>query len=183
MCSSDLHPPDYVGLICLRADRRGEALTLVGPIRHSVPLLSADQVATLRQATYRVRPPSSFVTTGPAIEQPRLLPIISGPICNPRLRVDFHNMAGSDDNATAAMANLKDVLTSTAVGIALTPGDMLIIDNAAAAHGRTAFRPYYDGHDRWLQRAYAARDLQMSSSSRRPGSHVLTASLGSDNRG
>ena len=47
----------------------------------------------------------------------------------------------------------------------LAPGDMAILDNRVTAHGRTAFRPRYDGADRWVQRTFVIADL------RRPRDH------------
>lgn len=32
------------------------------------------------------------------------------------------------------------------------PGDLTLIDNDVAVHGRIPFRPRYDGTDRWLKR-------------------------------
>ncbi|WP_433261425.1 TauD/TfdA family dioxygenase [Actinosynnema sp. CS-041913] len=34
----------------------------------------------------------------------------------------------------------------------LRPGDLLVVDNDVLVHGRVAFRPRYDGTDRWLKR-------------------------------
>ena len=47
------------------------------------------------------------------------------------------------------------MLKSKLEGPALEPGDLLMVDNRRAVHARTAFRPRYDGQDRWLQRVYA----------------------------
>ena len=47
-------------------------------------------------------------------------------------------------------------------GIALTPGDICVIDNYKAVHGRKPFRARFDGTDRWLRRLNMARDLRRS---------------------
>ncbi|WP_327367109.1 TauD/TfdA family dioxygenase [Streptomyces sp. NBC_01217] len=48
--------------------------------------------------------------------------------------------------------------------VPLDPGDLLIIDNDTSVHGRVAFRPRYDGTDRWLKR------ILVRSGRRRPAS-------------
>jgi len=43
--------------------------------------------------------------------------------------------------------------------VVLDDGDLLVIDNDRAVHGRTAFTPRYDGTDRWLRRALVVTSL------------------------
>ena len=58
-------------------------------------------------------------------------------------------------------------------GVHLESGDLLIIDNRRAAHGRSAFEPRYDGCDRWLKRAYLVSDLSAAAGDCRPGERVI----------
>lgn len=39
------------------------------------------------------------------------------------------------------------------VAVSLAPGEVLVVDNDLAVHGRVPFRARYDGSDRWLKRA------------------------------
>lgn len=50
--------------------------------------------------------------------------------------------------------------------VRLEPGDLLVVDNRRAIHGRSAFPARYDGFDRWLQRMYVARDLALCNEER-----------------
>ncbi|TDD59964.1 hypothetical protein E1263_12755 [Kribbella antibiotica] len=61
------------------------------------------------------------------------------------------------------------------VGMVLVAGDLMVVDNRKAVHGRTSFVPRYDGNDRWLRRSFAVRDLSLSRGSRPAGSHVCRA--------
>ena len=54
------------------------------------------------------------------------------------------------------------------------PGDLAILDNRVTAHGRTAFRPRYDGADRWVQRTFVIADLRRSRDHRPDDGYVLT---------
>ena len=56
------------------------------------------------------------------------------------------------------------------------PGDLLIIDNTVAVHGRSPFTPRFDGTDRWLQRTFVVSDLAPSAADRR--GRVITTHFG-----
>ncbi|WP_042383860.1 TauD/TfdA family dioxygenase [Streptacidiphilus melanogenes] len=59
----------------------------------------------------------------------------------------------------AVLAALEESLGRCAQSILLGSGDLLLIDNRRSVHGRTAFRPAYDGTDRWIQRVLLLRRL------------------------
>ena len=52
-------------------------------------------------------------------------------------------------------------------GLSLQAGDLLVVDNDVAVHGRSSYSPRWDGHDRWIQRAMAVTDLTPSNGERR----------------
>ena len=52
-------------------------------------------------------------------------------------------------------------------GVVLEPGDLLVIDNHVAVHGRSPFTARFDGTDRWLQRTFVVDDLAPSAAERR----------------
>ncbi|WP_158712205.1 TauD/TfdA family dioxygenase [Streptomyces rimosus] len=57
-----------------------------------------------------------------------------------------------DETAARAFDELREAMLAVLAGTALEAGDLIIVDNRAAVHGRTAFRPRYDGQDRWQRR-------------------------------
>ena len=44
----------------------------------------------------------------------------------------------------------------------LEAGDLLLIDNHDAFHGRSSFRHHGNGEDRWLLRTFITKDLSRS---------------------
>ncbi|MEU4342330.1 TauD/TfdA family dioxygenase [Nocardia sp. NPDC023852] len=52
----------------------------------------------------------------------------------------------------AAYARLTAELERVCVTAALAPGEVLLVDNDVAVHGRVPFTARYDGTDRWLKR-------------------------------
>lgn len=167
------HPnkPHFLSLLCLRSDHTGEAMTVAGGVRTVLPLLSPKHARVLREPWYRVRLASSFVGTERTTYSAPM-PVLSGPVDDPDLCVDFHATEPMTDLARDAVEELRGLLLSSLVGTVLEPGDMLLVDNRKAVHGRTDFSPRYDGEDRWLRRCFAVTDIRASHELLYPSSRV-----------
>jgi L-asparagine oxygenase len=154
------HPlrPDFLGLLCLRQDHDRIGVTRVSSIRDAVHDLSAETIAVLRGARFRSLYPTSF-TRGGSGERPSSAPhpVISGQAPEYFMRFDLDNTYALDDEAKAALDELNSALDRNRQEILLEPGDLAVINNHIAAHGRSAFTPRYDGQDRWLRRFYSLR--------------------------
>ncbi len=172
------HPakPDYVGLICLRSDHDRVAQTATASIRRALHLLPDDTVQLLRQPLYQIRFAASFVSAGQRDSgrdrKSPSMPVLSGDSIEPEICVDVHAMTSDDPAAQAALDCLTSALMQVVVGTILLPGDLMIVDNRVAAHARTAFRPRYDGQDRWLQRLFVVQDFRRSRAIRPHDGHV-----------
>jgi L-asparagine oxygenase len=72
----------------------------------------------------------------------------------PCLRYDpsYTRFLDGDPQLGAAYDLLGKRLEECSETVPVTAGDVLIIDNDVAVHGRAAFTPRYDGTDRWLKR-------------------------------
>ncbi len=165
------HKPDFISLLCLRADHAREAMTVACGIRPILRGLGPEHVDALRQPSYRIRLSSSFVGTE-VMAYSRPLAVLTGCPSDPDLCADFHAMEPMSDEATAAFEALRGLMQTSLIGTVLEPGDMLVIDNRKAVHGRTSFSPRYDGQDRWLRRCFAVADLRASNAHRYPDSRV-----------
>lgn len=166
------HPyrPDYVALLCLRADPADEAALTVASVRNALPLLSAEARAVLATTAYVTEAPPSFgADCGVAADHA----VLVGDLADPDLLVDFASTRPKDAAATAAMAELNAALRTVARTLKLHAGDVAIVDNRLAVHGRTSFRPRYDGRDRWLQRSFVHLNHRRSRVMRRDGGFVL----------
>jgi L-asparagine oxygenase len=171
------HPykPDFVGLLCLRPDHDGVAVTAAASIRKALSMVPSKVQDLLRQPLYHIRFSSSFIpgNTGEVAFSPHL-PVLSGDILEPEMNVDFYGMEAITPAAQLALKTLEDALLKVAVEVKLKKGELMIIDNRVAAHARTAFHPRYDGKDRWLQRLFVVHDFRRSRASRAYGSHICT---------
>lgn len=91
-------------------------------------------------------------------------PVLSGSRSQPGLCLDwaYTEAVPGDDRAQAALADLRARLEAVRTGVALEPGDTLLIDNHRLVHGRRPFHARYDGNDRWLRHAMITLDLERS---------------------
>jgi L-asparagine oxygenase len=152
---------DYVALFCLRADHDRVAATTLSSIENIMPQLSARTIEILRQPRFKTAVDESFLrgigSTDPIYVGP--IRVFSGSLERPRIRADFSETTGLDDEAQSALEILGRCVQDTATAIRLEPGDLLYVDNHHAFHGRTSFRARWDGADRWLLRTFVTRDL------------------------
>lgn len=168
------HPfrPDFIGLLCLRADHERVASTATSAIVRALPLLPDAVINVLRRPLFRIRVSRSF-TSG--VGDPRFsspAPVLSGDLSRPELRVDFHASEPLTSEAAEALDALKDAMERVLVGAVLEPGDLFVVDNRTAAHARSGFQPQYDGQDRWLRRMSVVTDLRASGHVRQGVSRV-----------
>jgi L-asparagine oxygenase len=164
--------PDFVMLACLRPDHDRIAGTTLASGRRTLALLDASTAEVLRQQRFKTAVDESFLRSSGYSEQIWIGPIavLEGGERRPSLRADFAETCGLDGDEAAAKAllALRESAVSVAVKVQLKAGDVLVVDNHHAFHGRTPFQARGDGLDRWLLRTYLTRDLARSES-QRPG--------------
>jgi Fe(II)/alpha-ketoglutarate-dependent arginine beta-hydroxylase len=87
----------------------------------------------------------------------------------PYLRIDpvFMSALPGDAEAAEALDALTGELQRRLVDVPLAAGDLLVVDNYKAVHGRSGFTARFDGTDRWLKKAIVTRDLRRSRAHRR----------------
>jgi Fe(II)/alpha-ketoglutarate-dependent arginine beta-hydroxylase len=174
---------DYLAMMCLR-----------NPDRVPTTFASLEQLAldpedwrTLFEPHYTIQPDNSHRPENSAhpeaagnglaqqyahIEQMRRQPdkiaLLSGDPRSPYIRIDPFFMDPVPDNPRAqrAFAALIAALDGRLGDLVLEPGDICFIDNRKAVHGRRAFKPRYDGRDRWFKRTNVTRDLRKSRQAR-----------------
>jgi L-asparagine oxygenase len=164
------HRPDFLMLLCLRADHDRVAQLSTACIRTVLPLLSEDATEELFSPEFVTEPPPSFGRRGGPTSPHAVL---FGAPEDPDIRVDFSATTPLTQRAESALAELERLFGETAFSVKLTPGDLAIVDNRVAVHGRSAFTPRYDGKDRWLRRTFVATDLRRSRDHRPLDGYVL----------
>lgn len=149
--------PDFLALLCVRADPTGLTKTRVAPIAAVVDELPADLRDLLREPLYAFETDTPVrYLDGRGITEPQPIPTEHD---GRRIIEYVDDLIGVDDPSRAVLAELRARLSAVAVDVALATGDMLVLDNFRVAHGRNAIEPRYDGADRWLQRSLLTNRL------------------------
>lgn len=167
------HRPRYLLLLCLRGDER--ALTTLASIRELMPVMRPDVVETLFEPRFRTAVDESYLDGRPNRLGPPA-PVLRGRREEPSMVFDADLMVGIDEEADEALRCLRDATERHHTAVALQAGDLLVVDNDVAVHGRTAYRPRFDGTDRWLQRSMAVCDLAPSAADR--SGRIITTRFG-----
>lgn len=169
------HPfmPDYVMLLCLRPDHQRVAKTISAGIRMILPRLALRDRAVLFEPLFRTGIDYSFGSPNGTKGNGPVMPVLYGDPFDPCLTLDLDLMVGLTPAANRALRNLQAAVNEVTRSVRLDTGDLLIVDNRRAVHGRSQFTPRYDGFDRWLQRMSVVRDPIASVSDRRGGVCVI----------
>lgn len=149
--------PDFLLLYCLRSDRDGRAKTGVSSIKNAIELLTAEEIELLTHSNYNIGIDYSFTGKIGGGSAFKTLPILSGPKSDPYMIYDSDLMSAKTEEAAMALKALDDKLRQCMKYIFLAEGDLIIIDNKRSVHSRTEFKAYFDGKDRWLQRAFVKK--------------------------
>ena len=182
------HRPRYLLLLCLRGDP--SAATTLSSVRDVLPHLDPDVVDVLFQPRFQTRPDESYLSahvvgggvgggvspgvSGGVGSLGHPMSVLTGHRETPSLVFDADLMVGIDPVAQAALESFAAAVAAHHTSVVLEAGDMLIIDNTVAVHGRSPFTPRFDGTDRWLQRTFVVADL-MPSAVERVGRIIATS--------
>lgn len=96
---------------------------------------------------------------------PQAVSVLFGSPEQPYLCIDPFFMRVAPTASAAhreALEALVDELELARVDVVLEPGDILVVDNYLAVHGRASFRASFNGRDRWLKKAVVSRNPRQS---------------------
>lgn len=146
------HPykPDYVALLCVRADP--DAATVYASLDSILRYLAPSSFSALCKSDFVTRVDASFQTKGEP-DQEVVMPVFTTVAGELAMTFDADLMSGTHPAANVALEDLRMAAAKAAREVVLRAGDIIIIDNNKAVHGRRPFTPKYDGKDRWLLRA------------------------------
>jgi L-asparagine oxygenase len=167
------HRPRYLLLLCLRGDPA--AATTLSSISEVVPDLPPAITEVLFQTRFRTAVDESYLHGRRNVLGPPMA-VLTGTVERPSMVFDADLMVGTDAAADAALRTLSEAIASHQRSLVLEAGDLLVVDNNIAVHGRTPFTPRFDGTDRWLQRTFVVADLAPSASDRQ--GRVITTVFG-----
>jgi L-asparagine oxygenase len=163
------HRPHFLLLLCLRGDAAARTtLCTLDAIRRALDPVTLD---VLSQPKFRTGVDESFCSSGHTDWTTHAMPVIDGDT----LVYDGELTVGIDAAGSAALQTLATVIEREQESVVLTAGDLLVVDNHRAVHGRSPFPARFDGTDRWLQRTFVVDDLAPSAAERT--GRVITTSF------
>ncbi len=139
--------------------------TFVSDSREALKLLDQNDIETLYGNNFIVRLPYRWRSAfSGGKENTDLSPMISGPISLPRISAVFYPdmVLPVNDRAKKAFDRLYQAMRSVSVGVDITPGKLVYIDNRFVLHSREKYYPTYDQNDRpyrWVQRLFVTSSL------------------------
>lgn len=155
--------PDILSLACLRGDQ--SAFTHIFPINSILNNTTEDEQTLLKKPLWYTGVDLSFKLNNNDFIDGDIrgpMPIISGPANNPTLVFDQDLMTSSVPEAREMIKKIINLYYQHKVRHNLKPGEIILIDNNRAVHGRSAFSPKYDGKDRFLIRCFSTFDFKKS---------------------
>ena len=158
--------PDVISLACLRGDP--EAYTHLLPVECVIENMSRKEIELLHQPLWKIGVDLSFRCSIDDTERGPI-PILYS---DGRFVFDQDLMIGTTPEATRLVQKIVEIYYRHRTSICLEPGDILVIDNNRVVHGRSAFRPRFDGYDRFLIRCFGMLDL-VKSDYAREGNMIL----------
>lgn len=168
--------PDAISLACLRGDLN--AKTYVFPVHIVLQHLSFEEIEMLRQPLWITGVDMSFKLDGHEFIEGDIrgpLPILFDSEDDPKFVFDQDLMHGINDEAEALVKKIINLYYQYRFEHNLKPGEMILVDNRRAVHGRSPFQPRFDGYDRFIVRSFVVLDLEKSKYARLENERVIAA--------
>jgi len=170
--------PDILSLACLRSAHT--ALTYILPLSYILKNITSKEYDLLMQPLWYFGIDYSFKLNNNEFIDGNIrgpFPIISNNenIKKPYLLFDQNLITGITDTANEIIKKLVSIYYKYRLQYCLESGDILLINNNIAVHGRSPFIANYDGNDRFLIRCFGTFDLNKSLYARTNNSRIIEA--------
>jgi L-asparagine oxygenase len=168
--------PDILSLTCLRG--HPDAKTYVLPAHVLLEYMTPFERKLLRRELWTTGVDGSFKLGGHEFMEGDVrgpLAIIAGAEDDPTIVFDQDLMSGVTDEAQAMIQRVVEIYRAHRFSVTLEPGQILLVDNVRAVHGRSPFTPSFDGSDRFISRSFAIRDLVRTRYARPGNSRTIAA--------
>lgn len=147
-------------LLCMRG--REDAGTTISLLEDIVDTLDGETIEILHQPVFETTIDESFLSADQPDTSLTTPVLFDGAT---RITYDRALMRGKSVEASLALQRVSEAVERVKKTFFLRTGQVMVINNRTAIHGRTAFAARYDGTDRWLKRTMV--------STRIPGSEEL----------
>jgi len=147
------HPPDFIAIICVTPDVKGEGRSIFADVQAAVQELSPATLEALQQPNFIFKAPPHY-QGGLVARKAILNPTATG---GWQIRVRFDRASADTPEAENALRELYTALDKHRIEFLVGMNAAYIIDNRRMAHGRTPFLPTFSTTDRHLKRILGMR--------------------------
>jgi hypothetical protein len=168
--------PDILSLACIRGDPLAQ--TYILPVNYILEHMNIEEREMLRLPLWKTGVDLSFKLNENEFIDGDIrgpMPIINGDDDDPKLIFDQDLMFGTTEEASFLIKKIINIYYKYRNQHNLQSGEIILIDNMRAVHGRSPFYPNYDGTDRFLIRCFAVYDYDYSSYARNNDSRMVSA--------
>jgi L-asparagine oxygenase len=168
--------PDILCLGCLKGDKN--AFTYILPVKKILECLSGEEIDMLYKPLWKIGVDLSFKLNGINFVEGDIrgpIPILYGSKEMPTLIFDQDLMEGITPEAEIMIKKIVNIYYEYRIEHSLKPGEIILINNNKATHGRSPFTPKYDGTDRFLVRCFGVLDYKKSEYARPNNKRVVSA--------
>jgi L-asparagine oxygenase len=168
--------PDWVSLSCARGARN--AATYVLSAKTLISALEPSAREMLREPLWTTQVDESFRDADRKFIDGSLrgpFSILQGSDEDPFLRFDQDLDWGISRQAEKLRQRIIELYPQLRRSHTLAPGEMLLVDNLRAVHGRSPFAARFDGSGRFIIRSFVVRDLAKSRQARPGNGRVIAA--------
>jgi len=168
--------PDIISLGCLKGDK--DALTYILPVKKIIKNVNIEEYQNMFKPLWKTGVDLSFKINGHEFIEGDIrgpLSILNGYHKDPSLIFDQDLMFGLTEESNKMVTKITDIYYQNRIQHNLQPGEIILIDNNRAIHGRSAFFPKYDGNDRILVRAFGTYNYEKSNYARTKESRTILA--------
>ena len=164
--------PDILSLACLRGDY--SAYTYILPVQRIIDNISSEEIELLHKPLWETGVDLSFKLNGHEFIEGDVrgpMPILN----DGKLVFDQDLMSGITEEAEQLIHKIVNIYYKHRIEHNLQPGEIILIDNNRAVHGRSPFFPKFDGNDRFLIRCFSTFDYEKSIYARNESCRVISA--------
>lgn len=168
--------PDIISLGCLKGDTN--AFTYILPVNQIIKNIYKEDYKKLFEPLWKTGVDLSFKINGHEFIEGDIrgpLSILNGTKEDPKLIFDQDLMFGITEESNQIIKKIIDIYYQNRIKHNLQPGEIILIDNTRAIHGRSPFYPKYDGNDRFLVRTFGIFDYDKTNYARSKESRTISA--------
>jgi len=156
--------PDILSLACLKGDN--DAKTYIFDVKNLLPHLTSHEQLLLRKALWVCGIDYSFTLNNDFLTEHIRgpMPIIYGSEEDPYFVFDQDLMVGITEESNNILNKIIHLYKKYRTEYSLQAGDIVLVDNNRAVHGRSSFKPRFDGTDRFIVRSFILNEERFQNS-------------------